>query len=169
MNSIFLIGPMGSGKSAVGRALARALDRDFLDSDTEIESRTGVDIAYIFEKEGESGFRRRETEIIDELTGRDDTVLATGGGAVLVPENREVLDSRGTVVYLHTTVEQQLKRTRRAKNRPLLETGDRLETLQSLMEVRDPLYRSIADIIVDTDGRSVAAVTGDIRQQLAGG
>lgn len=169
MDSIFLIGPMGSGKTAVGRRLAKDLGCAFFDSDAEIESRTGVDIAYIFEKEGEAGFRRREAEVISELTEHADTVLATGGGAILASENREALESRGTVVYLHATVAEQLKRTRRVKNRPLLEGGDRSQILENLMAIRDPLYRSIADLIVETDGRAVAAVAGEIRQWLAGG
>ncbi len=167
--NIILIGPMGSGKSAVGRHLAKDLSREFLDSDAEIESRTGVDIAFIFEKEGEAGFRRREREVIDELSGRSDIVLATGGGAILTDETRSRLESRGTVVYLHATVEQQLARTRRGKARPLLQTGNRAETLAELMRVREPLYRSIADFVVETDGRSVPAVANEIRDRLASG
>jgi shikimate kinase len=160
---------MGSGKSAVGRALAKALGHEFIDSDAEIESRTGVDIAYIFEKEGEAGFRRREHDIIEELTARTDAVLATGGGTILDEDNRRVLGERGTVIYLHATVDQQLQRTRRGRDRPLLQTGDRRQTLTDLMAVRDPLYRSIADITVETDKRSVAAVTEEIRNRLSGG
>jgi shikimate kinase len=167
--NVFLVGPMGSGKSAVGRYLARDLGREFIDSDTEIESRTGVDIPFIFEKEGEAGFRRREREVIEALTDRPEIVLATGGGAILADSNREFLDARGTVVYLHATVEQQFQRTRRGRERPLLEGGDRMQILQELMEIRDPLYRSIADIVVDTDGRSVAAVAGEIRKRLTSG
>jgi shikimate kinase len=167
--NVFLVGPMGSGKSAVGRYLARDLGREFIDSDTEIETRTGVDIPFIFEKEGEAGFRRREREVIEALTDRPEIVLATGGGAILADSNREFLDARGTIVYLHATVEQQFQRTRRGRERPLLEGGDRMRILQELMEIRDPLYRSIADIVVDTDGRSVAAVAGEIRKRLTSG
>jgi shikimate kinase len=166
--NIFLVGPMGSGKSAVGRHLAKTLGLPFLDSDAEIEHRTGVDVPFIFEKEGEAGFRRREREVIEALTGQSDVVLATGGGAILDDGNRKVLGARGTVIYLHATVEQQVKRTRRGRERPLLEGGDRSQILQDLMRVRDPLYRSIADIVIETDGRSVAAVAKDIRNSLSG-
>ena len=166
--NIYLVGPMGSGKSAVGRRLAKDLGCDFFDSDTEIESRTGVDIAYIFEKEGEAGFRRRECDAMLELVEQSDIVLATGGGAILSPDNRKALKSHGAVVYLHATVEQQVKRTRRAKNRPLLEGGDRPTILRDLMAIRDPLYRSIADMVVETDGRTVASVASEIRERLSG-
>ncbi len=166
--NIFLVGPMGSGKSAVGRHLAKILGLPFLDSDTEIENRTGVDIPFIFEKEGEAGFRRREREVIEALTGQSGIVLATGGGAILTDQNRKFLGARGTVVYLHATVEQQEKRTRRGRERPLLQGGDRSQILQELMQIRDPLYRAIADIVVETDGRSVSAVTTDIRERLLG-
>ncbi|MDH3510466.1 MAG: shikimate kinase AroK [Gammaproteobacteria bacterium] len=165
--SIFLVGPMGSGKSAVGRRLASQLGWEFCDSDTIIESRTGVDIAFIFEKEGEAGFRRRERRVIDEITARKPIVLATGGGAILAPANRKCLGSRGTVVYLHASVEQQFKRTRHGKERPLLKNGDRRQVLDDLMQDRDPLYREIADVLVETDGRTVAAVTAEIRETLA--
>ena len=165
--SIFLIGPMGSGKTAVGRALASRLEVPFVDSDAEIESRTGVDIAYIFEREGEEGFRVRERDVIDALTQRPGIVLATGGGAVLLPENRERLAARGTVVLLDTTVEQQLSRTRRSRHRPLLAGTDRRARLQELAAVRDPLYREIAAITVRTDGRAPTAVAADIARALA--
>ena len=156
--SVFLIGPMGAGKSAVGKALARRLGYEFLDSDAEIERRTGVDIAYIFEREGEAGFRAREREVIAELTLIPDTVLATGGGAVLSPENRADLAARGFVVYLEASVERQLERTRYDRRRPLLATGDRRARLEELMAIREPLYRSIAAYSVATDGRRVAYV-----------
>ncbi len=164
--SIFLVGPMGSGKSAVGRRLARDLHRDFIDSDTFIEQRTGVEIAYIFDKEGEAGFRKREQDAIDVLTRRDGIVLATGGGVVLAPESRAWLASRGRVVYLHATVVQQLKRTRRSKDRPLLQAGDREQTLTDLMAIRDPLYREIAELCVETDGCVVVAVAAEVRRRL---
>ncbi|HEU5467681.1 MAG TPA: shikimate kinase AroK [Steroidobacteraceae bacterium] len=164
--SVFLIGPMGSGKTAVGRALARRLGMPFADSDAEVESRTGVDIAYIFEREGEEGFRIRERDVIDCLTAAEGLVLATGGGAVLLPENRERLAARGTVVFLDTTVEQQLERTRRSRHRPLLAGPDRRAKLEELALVRGPLYREIAAITIRTEGRAPAAVAGDIERAL---
>lgn len=157
---------MGSGKTAVGRALARRLSLPFADSDAEIESRTGVDIAYIFDREGEEGFRIREREVIDALTKTDGIVLATGGGAILLPENRERLAARGTVVFLDTTIEQQLERTRRSRHRPLLTGTDRRARLEELAHTRDPLYRSIAAITIRTDGRAPTAVAGDIVRAL---
>jgi shikimate kinase len=166
MPNVFLVGPMGSGKSAVGRQLARMLRREFRDSDAEIEQRTGVDIPFIFEKEGEEGFRRREREVIDELTGLEGIVLATGGGAVLDPENRRVLASRGLVVYLEASVEQQLERTRLSSHRPLLETPDPAERLASLMRQREPLYRELAALVVHTDGRVVRQVAQEIHRKL---
>jgi len=164
--NIFLIGPMGSGKSAVGRQLARMLHMTFVDSDDEIESRTGVDISFIFEKEGEDGFRAREVRVVDDLSNMDAVVLATGGGAVIDPESRSRLGARGFVVYLYTTVEQQLQRTEKGRDRPLLETGDRSEILEALMEVRDPMYREIADLVVETDGRKVKAVANEVLERL---
>jgi shikimate kinase len=165
-SNIFLVGPMGSGKSAVGRRLARELGLEFLDSDEEIERRTGVDIAYIFEKEGEAGFRHREAEIIDDLTRREGLVLATGGGAILDAGSREHLRARGRVVYLRTTVEQQLARTRHSEDRPLLNNDDRRGTLARLMAVRAPLYDEVAAITVDTDGRKVKTVVDQIMRAL---
>jgi len=164
--SVFLIGPMGSGKTAVGRALAKRLGLPFADSDAEIESRTGVDIAYIFEREGEEGFRIRERDVIDALTQSAGIVFATGGGAVLLTENREWLAARGTVVFLDTTVEQQLERTRRSRHRPLLAGSDRRAKLEELATERDPLYRAIAAITIRTDGRAPAAVAADIARAL---
>jgi shikimate kinase len=157
---------MGAGKSAVGRQLARTLHLDFVDSDDEIEARTGVDIAFIFEKEGEEGFRKREVSVIDQLSKRDGIVLATGGGAILSADSRSNLGARGFVVYLQTSVDQQVSRTSRGRERPLLEAGDRRATLQALLEVRDPLYREIADLIVDTDGRKVRSVADEIVEAL---
>ncbi len=157
---------MGAGKSAVGRQLAKMLHRDFFDSDEEIEKRTGVDIAFIFEKEGERGFREREAKVIDELTQLEGVVLATGGGAILDPDSRSRLGARGMVVYLHTTVRQQLERTRRGRERPLLENRPRRQVLEELMAVRDPLYREIADLVVETDGRRVQAVARDIHDSF---
>ena len=164
--NLFLIGPMGSGKSAVGRQLARLLRLDFIDSDDEIESRTGVDISFIFEKEGEAGFRKREAVVIDELSSRTGVVLATGGGAVIDPANRSVLGARGYVVYLRTSVDQQVARTRKGRERPLLENADPQETLERLMVEREPLYLEIADLVVDTDGRKVREVAKEIYGKL---
>lgn len=161
--NLFLIGPMGAGKSAVGRQLARLLHMDFVDSDEEIESRTGVDIPFIFEKEGEEGFRKREAKVIDELSARQSTVLATGGGAILDPKSRSYLGGRGFVIYLHTTVRQQLDRTQHSRNRPLLYGDNKEEILEALMEIREPLYREIADLVVETDGRRVKEVAVEIR------
>lgn len=165
--NIFLVGPMGAGKSAVGRHLARMLKREFHDSDAEIEARTGVDISFIFEKEGEAGFRRRERDVIATLTALDAIVLATGGGVVLDPANRDALASRGLVVYLDASVAQQLERTRLSSNRPLLETPDPAERLAALMRERGPLYREIATLTVVTDGRMVREVAQEIRRRLA--
>jgi shikimate kinase len=164
--NLFLIGPMGAGKSAVGRQLARMLHLDFLDSDDEIENRTGVDIAFIFEKEGEQGFRRREAKVIDELSQLDGIVLATGGGAVIDSDSRSRLGARGFVVYLSTSVEQQLERTNRGRERPLLGNGDPAEVLSQLMAEREPLYREIADLVVNTDGRRVQTVAREIHDAL---
>ena len=164
--NLFLVGPMGAGKSAVGRQLARLMRMDFVDSDDEIEHRTGVDIPFIFEKEGEEGFRKREAKIIEELSVRQGIVLATGGGAVMDSRNRSYLGARGFVIYLHTTVEQQLDRTKRGRNRPLLDNKDRKAVIAELMEIRDPLYREISDLIVKTDGRLVREVAAEIRDTL---
>lgn len=160
--NVFLIGPMGAGKSAVGRHLARSLHLVFLDSDEEIEARTGVDIPFIFEKEGEEGFRAREKKVIDDLSGQDGVVLATGGGAILDADSRTCLGSRGFVVYLKTGIEQQLSRTRRGRERPLLANEDPRGTLEALMQTREPLYTEIADLTVETDGRKVHAVANEI-------
>lgn len=164
--NLFLVGPMGAGKSTIGRQLARSLQRDFLDSDREIELRTGVDIPFIFEKEGEEGFRRREAEVIDDLTRKQDIVLATGGGAVTREINRRHLAERGTVIYLHTSVDQQLARTARDRNRPLLQTENPRARLETLMAEREPLYRELASLVIETDGRSVKDVVREIVQRL---
>jgi shikimate kinase len=165
--SLFLVGPMGAGKSTIGRQLARQLGLEFHDSDHEIESRTGVDIPLIFEIEGETGFRKREKAVIDELTRLPGIVLATGGGAILDPDNRKHLRGRGRVIYLHTSVNQQLKRTARDRNRPLLQTENPRDRLNELMQVREPLYREIADLVINTDGKHVRNVVREILQLLA--
>jgi shikimate kinase len=164
--NLFLIGPMGSGKSAVGKLLSRMLDMPFYDSDTEIERRTGVDIAFIFEKEGETGFRQREREAIEALTAMDRIVLATGGGAVLLPENRRLLADRGRVVYLKTSVSQQADRVRQGRTRPLLSNVDPEQKLAELMSQREPLYVEIADVTVTTDNRRVRNVAEDLLREL---
>jgi shikimate kinase len=164
--NVYLIGPMGSGKTAVGRQLAKLLHLEFHDSDVEVERRTGVDIPYIFEREGEAGFREREREVIDSLTQLQDVIVATGGGAVLLPENREHLSARGRVVYLKTGIQQQLERTRHGRQRPLLYTDDPELRLRELMAHREPLYESIAEMTVTTDGRHVRAVAEEIVARL---
>lgn len=165
--NIFLVGPMGAGKTTIGRRLAQDLGLRFVDSDQHIEASTGVDIGFIFEKEGETGFRRRERSAIATLTAQTGIVLATGGGVVLAPENRALLTSRGFVVYLHASLAQQLARTERSDNRPLLESGDRRATLERLFAERDPLYREVADLVVTTDHHHARALVREIEQAVA--
>ena len=155
--NLFLVGLMGAGKTTIGRQLARRLKLTFIDSDHEIESRTGANIPWIFDIEGEKGFRKRERDVIDELTQQHGVVLATGGGAVLDKRNRNHLSERGIVVYLHTSIEQLVKRTAKDRNRPLLQTGDPRARLEELLTERDPIYREIADLVVETDNRNVLA------------
>lgn len=145
---------MGAGKSTIGRLLARSLRLQFFDSDTEIEQRTGADIPWIFDVEGEDGFRDREQQVIEDLTLREGCVVATGGGAVLRKANRDALASRGFVVYLYTPLEEQLRRTRRDRKRPLLTRGDPERVLRDLLAARDPLYREVADLVIESDGRA---------------
>lgn len=164
--NIFLVGLMGAGKTTVGRALAKHLGKTFYDSDQEIENRTGVHIPLIFELEGEAGFRRRETAMIEELTRLQNIVLATGGGAVLDARNRENLGSHGTVVYLCASAAELWKRTRNDRHRPLLQTEDPRARLQALHAERDPLYREIADFVVDTGTQPVSAMTSHIGKLL---
>ncbi|NNM52306.1 MAG: shikimate kinase AroK [Pseudomonadales bacterium] len=163
---IFLVGPMGAGKSTIGRQLAELLDLDFLDTDQEIERRTGADIPWIFDVEGEQGFRDREESVIDLLTQRSQLVLATGGGAVMRHANREHLHGRGFVIYLCTTVDQQLERTARDRHRPLLQTSDPEKTLRDLQAIRDPLYREVAHAVVSTEGGLARDVTHRIIKLL---
>ena len=167
-NRIFLIGPMGAGKTTIGKQLAQSLGMTFGDSDHEIQRRTGVDIPTIFEYEGEEGFRQREQQAIDDLTQVDNQVLATGGGAILRAENRQHLSARGIVVFLACSPEQQFERTYRDRNRPLLQTEDPLERLKTLMAEREPLYLSTADYMVSTEGRSAATVANEILERLHG-
>ena len=164
--SIYLVGPMGAGKSTIGRLLSTELGLEFFDSDKVIEERCGANIPWIFDMEGEEGFREREQQVIDELTQRPNIVLATGGGVVMRELNRNHLASRGTVVYLCTAVKQQLERTAKDKNRPLLQTDNPEEVLQKLFSIRDPLYREIADIIIKTDNNSPKSVVQEIKRQI---
>ncbi|MCP1676876.1 shikimate kinase [Natronocella acetinitrilica] len=163
---LFLIGPMGAGKSTIGRRLAQRLGLRFVDSDQEIELCTGVDIPRIFDVEGESGFRRREEDMIDRLSEQDGVVLATGGGAILSAETRRRLAERGTVIYLRTSVDQQYLRTRRDRRRPLLQTENPQARLEALLAERGPLYEATADVTVDTDHGSIVSVVRQIIAQL---
>lgn len=163
---VFLVGPMGAGKTTIGKYLADHLKLRFADTDTEIEARTGADIPWIFDVEGEAGFRDREQQVVEEMTRWDDVVLATGGGVVMRPENRKVLGSRGYVVYLYASLEEQVRRTRKDRRRPLLQRGDPGEVLRQLFELRDPLYREIADYVIETDGCSPRTVAQRLVRQL---
>lgn len=165
--NIFLVGMMGAGKTTVGRLLANFLEKKFYDSDREIQKRTGVSIPLIFEIEGEAGFRKRETEMLSELVKTGNIVLATGGGAVLSAENREMLKRSGTVIYLRATIDDLWRRTRHDKNRPLLQTQDPRTKLTELYAQRDPLYRETAHIIVESGKRSARHLAQLLAQQLA--
>lgn len=166
-NNVYLVGPMGAGKSTIGRLLAAELRLDFKDTDKEIEERSGVDIPWIFDMEGEDGFRKRETVVLEELTSQNDVLLATGGGIVMKDENRRLLTTGGRVVYLYTSIDEQVRRTDKDKNRPLLQTEDPRAVLAELMEKRDPLYREVADIVFDTDRRSPKSVAQELAKLLA--
>ena len=163
---MFLIGPMGAGKTTIGRHLATLLTKRFLDADHEIEKRTGVSIPVIFEIEGEAGFRRRESSVIGELTQERDIVLATGGGVILLEENRQALIQHGIVVYLHADIETLVDRTRRDRNRPLLQTEDPRAKIEELLREREPMYRQMADVVVDTGQRAPSSVARDIVSRL---
>lgn len=165
-SSIFLIGPMGAGKSTIGRLLSNELKLTFFDSDKEIEDRCGANIPWIFDREGEPGFRDREQQVIDDLTQESSILLATGGGAVIRDQNRQYLANRGIVIYLRASVEQQIARTERDRNRPLLREGNPRQILQALFEQRDPLYQSIADIVIETDQRNPRWVVQELRKTL---
>ncbi|WP_276317498.1 shikimate kinase AroK [Neptunomonas marina] len=164
--NIILVGPMGAGKSTIGRLLSHELKLAFTDVDREVEERAGANIPWIFDVEGEEGFRQREAQVIDELTLQDGLVIATGGGAVIRAENRACLQSRGTVIYLMTSVEQQLERTAKDKNRPLLQADNPKHVLEQLIEKREPFYLSTSDIVVKTDRRHPKNVVNEIIRQL---
>lgn len=165
-NNIFLVGPMGAGKSTIGKMLADRTRRQFIDADAVIVEKTGVEIELIFEIEGEEGFRKRESRLIEELTAQDDIVLATGGGAILSPENRDWLKQRGTVIYLQATAEQLYERTAKDRKRPLLQTNDRLGKIRELLALREPIYRQLADIEISTEGKSVKQIVDKLCRRL---
>ncbi|MFN3581703.1 MAG: shikimate kinase AroK [Pseudomonas sp.] len=166
MRNVFLVGPMGAGKSTIGRLLAKELKYPFKDSDREIEARTGADIPWIFDVEGEEGFRQREEAMIAELVLENGIVLATGGGVVMRDANRKALSANGLVVYLRTSVDQQLQRTAKDRQRPLLLNADPEKVLRDLMAKRDPYYSEIADITIDTDQRGPKVVVNTILNRL---
>jgi len=166
-SNIYLVGLMGAGKTSVGRMLARRFNKTFYDADHEIERGTGVRIPLIFEIEGESGFRERESKLLAELVKAENIVLATGGGAVISEANRQALAAHGTVVYLRATPKDLWLRTRHCKNRPLLQTENPLAKLQELYTQRDPLYREVADIVIDTGSQSLSALVHHLEQKLA--
>ncbi|MBT1449840.1 shikimate kinase AroK [Glaciecola sp. XM2] len=164
--NVFLVGPMGAGKSTIGRHLADELHLEFYDSDQEIERRTGADIAWIFDLEGEEGFRKREEDVIHDLTDKQGIVLATGGGSVVSKAVRNRLSARGIVVYLQTTIDKQVARTQRDKRRPLLQNEDPEKVLRELAGERNPLYEDVADYVVETDEQSARAVANQIISKI---
>lgn len=168
VRNIFLIGPMGAGKSTIGRALAKELKLEFYDTDEVIEERTGASVSWIFDVEGEEGFRRREQKVIEELTQKNNIVLATGGGVVMTPENRNALAGRGTVIYLRTSLAQQFERTKRDTKRPLLQTPNLEDRLEVLRDEREPFYEELADVHFETDKLTVKAVATKIIKYLYG-
>lgn len=167
VGNIFFVGLMGAGKTTIGRLLAKHLNKTFYDTDHEIEKRTGVNIPLIFELEGEAGFRKREVAIVEELCQMQNIVLATGGGAILMQENRENLKKNGTVIYLRANVHELWRRTRNDKNRPLLQTTNSREKLEKLFAERDPYYCDVATIVVDTGGQPVSTIVHHIEQLLS--
>jgi shikimate kinase len=164
--NVFLVGMMGAGKTTIGRMIARRMKRPFFDSDQEIEQRCGASIPLIFDIEGEAGFRARESQVIEELSARSEIVLATGGGAVLDERNRALLASRGTVVYLHAPPEDLYLRVRHDRNRPLLATPDPRAKLEALYAERNPLYRQIADLVIDTGTQSAQTLARHVLDRL---
>jgi len=169
IDNIFLIGLMGAGKTTIGRQLARRLGKEFKDSDSEVEQRTGVGIDVIFDIEGEQGFRRRETEVLRELVATPKIhgiVLATGGGAVLAPENRQLLKENGFIIYLKSSAEHLADRLRLDRRRPLLQSGDKLAKIRDLMARREPVYEALADLVVETNERSIYLVVSEISNKI---
>jgi shikimate kinase len=165
--NVVLVGPMGSGKTSVGRRLACVLKRDFFDSDFEIVARTGVAIDHIFDVEGEEGFRQREINMLSELCEIPNIVIATGGGIVIKPENRELLKRDSFVVYLSSSIKQLVSRTARSKSRPLLEKStNREKTIRELIEKREPLYQEVADVVIDTTGKKLYAIINEIKKSI---
>lgn len=164
--NVFLVGMMGAGKTTVGKLLAQQLGKTFVDSDEEIQQRTGVTIQHIFDVEGEAGFRQRETSVILELVSRNDIVLATGGGAVLSEQNRNALRCNGVVVYLRSSLQDLWRRTRHDRSRPLLRTPDPRATLKTLYEQRDSLYEQVADLVIPTGKQSVQNLVEQLQQEL---
>lgn len=164
--NIFLVGMMGAGKTTVGKLLAQQFGKTFIDSDEEIQQRTGVTIPHIFDVEGEAGFRQREANVIQDLVCRDNLVLATGGGAVLLERNRDALRCNGVVVYLKSSVHDLWQRTRHDRNRPLLQTADPRATLRNLYEQRDPLYTEVADLVITTGRQSVQSLVMQLQKEL---
>ena len=164
--NVYLIGPMGSGKTTIGQRLASKLGLEFLDCDRELEQRTGASVSLIFDVEGEEGFRAREAAMLEELSARDGVLIATGGGAVTTEANRKLLRESGLVIYLKTSVDQQLRRLRRDKSRPLLQTEDRREKLTRLAEERNPIYEELADIVFPAQNRAVNAVAARLQDVI---
>ncbi|MDA9901621.1 MAG: shikimate kinase AroK [Gammaproteobacteria bacterium] len=164
--NVFLVGPMGAGKTTVGRLLGELLRQDFFDSDAEIEKATGADIPWIFDVEGEVGFRKRERKMIDFLTSKENIVLATGGGSVTAEESRRMLRERGDVVYLRASIDQQIRRMSGDNSRPLLQVEDRETQIRQLFAIRDPLYKEVSDISIETNGRNARFIAKEIHRQL---
>ena len=168
INNIVLVGPMGSGKTTIGRNLAKKLKVDFYDADHQIIDKTGVSIDHIFDVEGEEGFRKRESKVLKELCNKSNIVLATGGGAVILGENRLIIKRAGVVVYLLSSVDQILRRTAKSKTRPLLENStNRRQTIMNIIDSRDPLYREVATIIVNTNGKKMDEIIKEILTHLS--
>jgi shikimate kinase len=166
INNVFLVGPMGAGKTTIGRLLAKHLSLKFVDLDAEIEKRCGADIPWIFDVEGEAGFRKRESQLLDEVTRAEKILLATGGGAVIDPHNRQLLKSRGCVVYLCASPNQLLERTAHDRSRPLLQVDDPLSVLKRLIAERDPLYREVADVVVETERKKPQVVAEWVAREV---
>ena len=164
--NVFLVGPMGAGKTTVGRLLGELLRQDFFDSDAEIEKATGADIPWIFDVEGEAGFRKRERKMIDFLTSKENIVLATGGGSVTAEESRRMLRERGDVVYLRASIDQQIRRMSGDNSRPLLQVEDRETEIRQLFAIRDPLYKEVSNISIETNGRNARFIAKEIHRQL---